>query len=325
MHRRRLLGCVAGGAVLAGCLDFGEEGQQFCLYAEPTSTDEAVARLAPPISELEGEAARIAEEAVREGAALAYRSRARELPLADPTYVRADGGYYRLTFEQTGNAEVERWVLRAESADDPVGEAVPIGELDGDRHRYVQFAVEMAYRVEENLERVYTPEDDEMLEPREPERLVVMRNDPEGLSLAPEPDPEFVSHEEFGTFRLEASKETVEEREFTYGSTLVAETDEEFLDERVADLDEPPLSEEERTIFEEAIEESHYTEGWSEGHPISEAFSEPFLDLVDRIEAAAEPQTLTELDDVTHYARFDGKYYRVELALRDHRYDPGEC
>lgn len=188
-------------------------------------------------------------------------------PIAGERYVESDGRVYRLDVAEEGTASVERFVVSAESAPSPAGDAVAIDEFPAGDRPFVRETV----RAREASSRRDLTEDDltRVVTNVSPAGDGVLPGPGDETGLLPKPTRPFVRHDG-DVYRLSVRTRTVELPAYTYTASPVADDWDAFVTDRSApDVALGALPDAESDILERAVGDGFYRET----RPLSDEYS----------------------------------------------------
>lgn len=331
MNRRRFVAACLGApsAALAGCIDFGGRSQDelpgVSLRLVPIRHDGDATTVAILEDELSAPQRHLVESALDgsgRSEAVTYghepfdvdETPSENEAYGDREYVEWDDAFYRVEKRETGTERVSRMVLRAEEVEadevsDPV-EPTTYPAPDQDR---IDFAIRREMRrlrVDEEQRREI-PELEWLYV--FPERAAIEDHS----DLVPEPAYEFVTaHDRH--FRLVVQERTFVADEYAWTVTEVADDRNDFRryveDELLAgSFDDPPLSEEEAAIVDEAVGDGH-----SEYRPYSEAF----VSLAERVDVTVNDgdgyETLGGPTILAVLVRYESRYWVARFGVLEY-------
>lgn len=247
LTRRGFLGATATGCLagIAGCFEHPSEKR--CMYLIHLPEPDVRILDAPTVQGIEprsptsgvfidgdrlaAEAHRVAEQAIADDSTVTYGYR----PVEHGTHVAKEGVYYVIDHRETGTEEVERWTLSSEQVDDPAEEPVHLRDIPADKRDVLRMATETRVVFRE------------------------VNPDPTELDLAPEPDPAYIyaipePDDDPTPLRLVASREMVEEAEYTFEAVRLTTDRSGFVDDTIMEADELDLSGDEEAILERATD-----------------------------------------------------------------------
>lgn len=299
MNRRAFAGGVGSllACGLAGCFGFGSGGTGYHLRLERVPRDDVASAVVLTAAEQSADQRELVANATSgEHRAYGYR------PVEAGEYVEYEGRYYRIEVEETGEKTLTRTTLRGEVVEnlDDETRAVEMTAYPRSDYEALRFAVASAEA------RARATERDER--PSEEDGYVFRGRDSEESELLPEPEHEYVKHDD-RIVRLVVADREVTETEYTFTTEAVADSDDEFrrlVREKfvAANFEREGLTEKQRRILGTAIDDEYDEFG---------DLSEDYRTLLERIGGGELPMVTPESDE-QHYVSYEGRFYEVRFT-----------